>query len=173
MPEEGRPYPWMRWSGTALQRLLPWLLVVFIIAICCWLHCGGHLNKQQQRLQEPPKVRGGEREHSGAFGWRGPDRRWEGVSSGCARAQAKDAKGAGGGGGERKIGMRWIEKRKRRQREDRRGRLWRPGWSQLPGSRRGIPDWERCCLERPGRSGPPAFPTMPKTGAHAARGLPS
>ncbi|XP_034354922.1 CD70 antigen [Arvicanthis niloticus] len=56
MPEEGRPYPWIRWSGTALQRLLPWLLVVFIIAICCWFHCGGHLSKQQQRLQEPLKM---------------------------------------------------------------------------------------------------------------------
>ncbi|EDL83573.1 similar to Tumor necrosis factor ligand superfamily member 7 (CD27 ligand) (CD27-L) (CD70 antigen) [Rattus norvegicus] len=55
MPEEGRPYPWVRWSWSAFQRLLPWLLMV-IIAICWWLLCGGHLSKPQHVLLEPPEL---------------------------------------------------------------------------------------------------------------------
>lgn len=153
MPEEGRPCPWVRWSGTAFQRQWPWLLlVVFITVFCCWFHCSGLLSKQQQRLLEHPEVRGGEK---------------------ALKHKQRTRTGRGAGWGARKIGMRWIVKRKMRQREDRRGRLWRPGRSQLPRSRRGIPDWERCHLERPGGFGSPTFPTMPEIDAHVVGGLPS
>lgn len=140
--EEGRPCPWVlpRPSWATALRLIHLLLLS--IGICCLIICGQLWRPKQTQLN-PLEVRaetgkqGGK--HSGTLEGTGQAR------GGCAWRLRKSASPGHGKGG--KIRTQKVEKGKMKQTEARRSRAGQPGRSQLPGSTRGIPSWERRSLE--------------------------